>query len=163
MLKASLSPLPWLCSTLIPSSSPQAGGKPDSLPIAVIRHPIHVALVCGKRTQFNFPVVYGQIFLLAERAVDFLWGPFAPYTFVFSAPLAWNDSHWKPERLQQGYRASGQLCPTPCGFGTAFVPFSHSLDRETSPWGLRASTAVPGAELLSKEPTWHLSMWHEAG
>lgn len=86
---------------------------------------IHVASVCGKRNQFNFPILYGQIFLLAKRTANFFTGALCSLRVCVFSSFACNNSCWKPERLQERYGALGQLHPTPRSFVKAFCPHSR--------------------------------------
>lgn len=90
-----------------------------------------MAAVCGKRNRFNFPIVYSQIFLLAKRADFFFFffcrGPFAPFAFVSSAPLAGtpltaNINGCGEDVGHQAARSHTMWLRSPLHF----VPFPHS-------------------------------------
>ena len=109
-----------------------------------------MALVCGKRNRFNFPIVYGQIFLLAKRAVNFLRGPFAPYVFVFSAPLPGTTPAGNLSGCRKDTGHRGSSVPRHAALLKHFVPVhGATLDRQTSSQGPRAP-AAPTASL-----PWH--------
>lgn len=131
--KASLTVPPQALLGAHPTSNKSSSrGKPDSLTITVISHPYIWLLSMEKRNRFNFPVVYGQIFLLAKRA-DFFFlflslGPFPPCTCVFSAPLSGKNLNGCKEDLE--HRVAHVLwC---CHHSLFHFPIqSMTLDRQT--------------------------------
>lgn len=96
-----------------------------------------MALVCGKRNRFNFPIVYGQIFLLAKSAVNFFTGALCSLRLLCFQLLRLEQL---PLETRAGCREDtgqrGSSVPRHAALPKHFVPFPRSwgqTDRQTSP------------------------------
>lgn len=147
-----------LCSVLIPhSTSPQTGGTPDSLPITVISHPYTWLRSVEKETSLIFQYFMARYFCWQSELQIFLRGPFAPYVFVFSAPLPATTHAGSPRGCRRDTGHWGNSIPHHVALLKHFVPI-HG-DRQTLPSFKQGWLwAVPRAKPLSKGLAWQLPM-----
>lgn len=131
-----------------------------------------MALVCGKRNRFNFPIVYGQIFLLAKSAVNFFTGALCSLRLLCFQLLRLEQLPLETRAgCQEDTGQRGSSLPRHAALPKLFVPFPHSwgqTDRQTDRHRPESTSstdcllspaprAVPAAKPLPEEPAWHLS------